>query len=118
MATNNRDYNLPPAGYWARAELGDLIRANFEDVDTDVQDALDSTATDSDTQSGDGAATTFTIAHSLGAVPSAADVIPTLSAAAAEFYVSDKTDSNVEITYSSAPADATDNLSWDVITVA
>lgn len=123
MPTSNRDYTLPPVGLYARQTLGSDVNANFEAIDTDVQDALDtaSTAEDglpetvSDTQSGDGSATTFTIAHDLDGAPSAAVVIPTSAAAAGEFHVSDKTADNVEITYGTAPSDATDNLSWDVV---
>ena len=74
-------------------------------------------ATDHATTSGDGASTVFTLGHSLGQVPSTVNVQPT-SADAAEhnFYVSDKTDSTVEITYLSAPADGTDNLTFDITT--
>lgn len=71
---------------------------------------------DSDTQSGDGTTTTFTITHALeNATPAAAAVTPESAAAAADFYVSNKTASNVELTYTSAPANGTDNLSWTVV---
>jgi hypothetical protein len=72
---------------------------------------------DTATASGDGSTTTFTLSHSLGSTPTAVSVEPTSADAAGEFYVSSKTSTDVDVTYSSAPADGTDNLTWDIITV-
>jgi len=66
-----------------------------------------------ETQSGDGSVKIFTISHSLVKAPSNAQVIPASEDASTDFYVSDKTSSNIEITYAQAPASGTDNLSWE-----
>lgn len=73
-------------------------------------------ATDTETASGDGALTTFTLAHSLGEVPTVAQVQPTSADAAGSFYVSNKTSADIDVTYGTAPASGTDNLTFDIIT--
>jgi len=68
------------------------------------------------TKSGDGSTLVFTIAHGLTGVTSASPVIvtPRLPAAAGAFYVTvDAT--NITLTYSSAPASGTNNLSWNYV---
>lgn len=71
---------------------------------------------DSATASGDGTVVTFTLSHSLGTTPASADVTPTSADAAGDFYVSAKTSTGVDVTYLTAPASGTSNLSWDLIT--
>jgi hypothetical protein len=67
------------------------------------------------TKSGDGSTTTFTFAHTLGAVPTGAHVEAESPAAMSDFYVSNKTSSDVVITYANAPPSGTDNLRFNVI---
>lgn len=64
------------------------------------------------TASGDGAATTFTIPHNLGMTPSDPDVWPESADAAGDFYISAKGPTSVDVTYLSAPASGTNNLTW------
>ncbi|WP_425401266.1 hypothetical protein [Algiphilus sp.] len=66
-----------------------------------------------DTQSGNGAATTFNVAHGLGNTPTSVNVTPRSTAASEKFWVSSLTSTNIVLTYASAPASATDNLVWD-----
>lgn len=81
-----------------------------------------SIASDTDTASGDGAATTFTVTHTLGQAPSTVHIQPTSADAAGDFHVSNKdsggTGDTIELTYAAAPASGSDNLTWDIITVA
>lgn len=70
--------------------------------------------TDSATKSGDGTTTTFTLSHSLGSTPSYANVVPTSEDASTDFWVSNKTSSDVDITYAAAPPSGTDNLTYDI----
>ena len=63
------------------------------------------------TQSGDGTTTTFTIPHGLVAAPSKYEVTPLSSDARDKFDVS-VDDTNITITYATAPASGTDNLKW------
>lgn len=74
------------------------------------------TASDSATASGDGTTTTFAIGHSLGVTPEAATPIASSPDASADFYVSNMTSAKVEVTYASAPASGSSNLSWHLIT--
>lgn len=61
------------------------------------------------TFSGDGAATSFTIPHGLGAVPPVRDVTPESAAAGADHHISaDAT--NIVVTYAAAPAAGTNNV--------
>lgn len=66
----------------------------------------------SETQSGDGSTSTFTIAHGLDETPSFASVDPGSGDADGDFHVSNVDGTNIELTYSSAPASGTDNLTW------
>lgn len=66
----------------------------------------------SDTQSGNGAATTFNLAHGLGGIPTSYNVTAASSAAADKFWVSGVDGTNITLEYAAAPASATDNLSW------
>lgn len=65
----------------------------------------------SDTQSGDGSTTAFTIAHGLSAAPSVYSVQPASADAAGDSHVTADS-SNLTITYGTAPASGTDNLTW------
>lgn len=68
------------------------------------------------TQSGTGSATAFTIAHGLSGVTSSSIVVvsPKTAAAAGSYSITvDAT--NITITYGSAPASGTNNLSWNYI---
>jgi len=66
-------------------------------------------------KSGDGSQTVFQLSHGLGAVPGLAQVQERSSAAAKEFYVSNRTSSYVEITFASAPVSGTDNLVFGLL---
>ena len=66
------------------------------------------------TKSGDGSTTTFTINHPLGEIPRAVYPQPTSADANGNFYITNKTASSFDIVYESAPANGTDNLSWDI----
>lgn len=91
-----------------------LVHGTDTDAPTDAHHTPP--ASDTDTQSGDGTATVFTIAHSLGSTPTAVSVQAESADAMGDFYVSNKTSTAVDITYASAPASGTSNLSWSVIT--
>jgi hypothetical protein len=65
-----------------------------------------------ETQSGDGSTTTFTIPHGLDFTPTIRNVWPESADAAGDFYISNATASAIEITYASAPPSGTDNLTW------
>lgn len=67
----------------------------------------------SDTQSGDGSTSVFTITHNLDETPSYASVEASSEDASTDFYISDITSSSIKITYAKAPASGTDNLSWE-----
>lgn len=66
----------------------------------------------SDTQSGDGADTTFTIAHGLISAPSYANVQPGSADARADHFHVTVDATNITITYANAPASGTNNLTW------
>lgn len=67
-------------------------------------------ATGSETATGDGSVTTFTISHGLSATPTHADVTPKTEAASTDHWVSvDST--NITINYAAAPGDG-ENLEW------
>lgn len=65
--------------------------------------------------SGDGTKKQFLLAHSLDTAPNVATVTPTSEDAAGEFWVSRKTDNNVEVTYTSPPPSGSGNLAFDVL---
>lgn len=74
---------------------------------------VQTSASGKSTQSGNGATTAFTIAHGLSTTPSTVRVTPGHSASAILFYVTaDAT--NITVTFSSAPASASNNvvLNW------
>lgn len=73
-------------------------------------------ARDTGSASGDGSTVTFTFSHSLGATPTVAHVTPTSAAAAGDHYVSAKSSTSIEVTFASAPASGTDNVTFDIIT--
>lgn len=63
---------------------------------------------------GDGTATAFTVSNPTDLADPSVSVTPLTSAAAANHFVSNKTVDNIEITYTTAPAD-TAALEWDVV---
>ena len=73
---------------------------------------------DQPTASGDGTQTSFTLAHSLGAVPDAVSVDPASPAASTDYRIETVTATDVTITYESPPPTGTDNLAWHVTTTA
>jgi hypothetical protein len=85
------------------------------EITTSVSDGSGTTA-DTATKSGDGSTTTFTLAHSLGSTPDAATVQATSQAASTDFWVSNKTSTDLDITYAVAPPAGTDNLAYDITT--
>jgi len=68
--------------------------------------------TGSETQSGDGTTSTFAIPHTLGRQPDMVNVWAESAAANGNFFVDTVNFSQVKITYDSAPASGTDNLTW------
>lgn len=96
------------------------IDAGLEYYDTDI-DALiywDGTAwidnrevTGSSTQSGNGSATSFNIAHGLGTTPSYFNAVANNAATAnVQYITADST--NITVHYGTAPGAGTDNLTW------
>lgn len=79
----------------------------------ELADASDVSGKGSDTQSGDGTTTTFTVSHGLGSTPAQVVVTPTSAAADGAHYVTNKTSTSFDIVYATAPATGTSNLSWD-----
>lgn len=63
--------------------------------------------------SGDGSQQTFTVGHSLPTAPSAVQLSPTSEAAAAAHWVSDKRDTEFDITFATPPETGTDNVTFD-----
>lgn len=63
-------------------------------------------------QSGDGQTTTFTIPHGLGAKPAHADVTAKSEDASVDFYI-EYDDTNITVHYAAAPAQGTNNLTFD-----
>lgn len=86
------------------------------DVLTNDGTGTGETAADTATKSGDGSTTTFLLGHSLGGVPTAAQVHETSEDASADFWITNKTSTDVEITYDTAPSSGTSNLTYDIIT--
>lgn len=122
LRKGNLYFEMHPNGDWVR-----IAKKSGDDGTPSAKIELESdgsinltgyklSETDTDTASGDGTQTTFTLSHSFGQVPSTASVTATSADAAGAFYVSNKTDSAVEITYTSAPASGTDNLTYDITT--
>jgi hypothetical protein len=70
------------------------------------------------TASGDGSSTTFTVSHSLGVTPAYADAVPLSKAASTDFSVQSVTDTDITLKYYGAPPSGTDNLVWDIVTIA
>jgi len=66
---------------------------------------------DTYTTSGDGSTTTFTIPHKLDVAPTQYSV-DALTADATGYWISNTTQNVIEVSYSAAPADGTDNLQW------
>ncbi|SFG72670.1 hypothetical protein SAMN04488063_2799 [Halopelagius inordinatus] len=67
------------------------------------------------TASGDGSKTTFSLSHPLDTAPRVATVTPSSADAAGTFWVSDKTDAAVEVTYGSPPPSGSENLTFDLV---
>lgn len=69
----------------------------------------------SNTQTGDGVTTTFTIPHSLNVIPSQVLLTPNSAAAAALYYVSNKTAIDFDVTFLIAPGAAAVSFDFQVI---
>jgi len=67
------------------------------------------------TRSGDGSTTTFRLDHPLDRAPSVASVTATSADAAGQFWVSDKSQDALEVTYNSPPSAGEQNLSFDIV---
>ena len=67
------------------------------------------------TASGDDSATTFTVTHDLGVIPSAVSVDAQTEAASGDFYITDATTTQFSIEYVTAPPTGADNLEWSVV---
>jgi hypothetical protein len=79
--------------------------SNWQDIAAKEQNSGD------DSQSGDGSATSFTIAHGLSTTPTYVDVTPSTEDAIADHYVT-ADGTNITINYAAAPPSGTDNLGW------
>ncbi|AFH21455.1 hypothetical protein OSG_eHP1_00125 [environmental Halophage eHP-1] len=103
---------------------GTLVVTDTEDInfgsgldvtdDGDTSVTVDSTASgtggtaDTASVTGDGSTTVFTLPHSHGQVPEAAQIQPeSTTAADANFWVADKRDTEIDVEYKSAPASNT-----------
>lgn len=104
----------------APSDPGDLVQevgtaVAEEVVFLNIQDDYDTVTTnDGDaTFSGDASATAFDIAHGLSSAPSNYQVTPTSSEAGKEHYVSAVDGTNITVTFASAPASGTDNVTFN-----
>lgn len=95
-----------------RPPTGDRISLVGADSIAENNDGYITENSGTSTQSGDGTTTVFTIAHGLDETPTIANVWAESADANGDFYVSNKDGSNIEITYASAPASGTNNLTW------
>jgi hypothetical protein len=122
IAGNNfNGSNNPVRNTGGAATAGTIVRDNVNmdneasipsDWEFRSNDGFPTENAGSETQSGDGSTTTFNIPHGLAEPPTQANVIAGSADAAGEFWVSAFGQSTIEITYASAPAGGTDNLSW------
>jgi hypothetical protein len=69
-------------------------------------------------RSGDGSKKTFTISHSLGETPKNIMFEPETGDASGDVWVSNKTASDVELSFGSSPSNGTDNLKWNLLLIA
>jgi hypothetical protein len=98
-----------------------VLRVNSGGTDLEYADAASGSQVANvisgvSTQSGDAITTAFDIAHGIGFTPVSVSVEPS-SVDAIGDYVVDFDDTNITITYQSAPPDDTDNLVWNWIAV-
>ena len=110
----NRDSYAPKAG--AKFVATDTGAVYFGDGETWTKQgeiATHPTVTTA-SASGDGTATTFTITHGLGAVPSGVQLTPTSAAANGPHHVENVTADSFDVVFETAPASGTDNLTFAV----
>lgn len=111
-ASNRNDYTPADGAKFVAADTGEVWLGDGDNWN--AYSTLTRRLDHDRTASGDGAQTAFTLSHDLGEVPTHVSVQPTSEDAAATHWVSDTTDADVTVTYASAPADATDNLTWSL----
>ena len=70
------------------------------------------------TRDGDGSKKTFTISHSLGETPKNVMFEPETGDASGDVWVSNKTASDVELSFGNSPSNGTDNLKWNLLLIA
>lgn len=84
-----------------------VLRQLINDLDAQLSESGQATF------SGDGAQTTFQIAHGLAYTPSKAQITARSADAAGDLYVSGTDGTNITVEYASAPASGTDNVVLD-----
>ena len=70
------------------------------------------------TRDGDGSKKTFTISHSLEETPTNVMFEPETGDASGDVWVSNKSASDVELSFGSSPSNGTDNLKWNLLLIA
>lgn len=113
-----RDADGNESNYTAHSDQLFVANDTYAVYDGDGSSFVKIRESGSATKSGDGSATTFTISHGLGETPEQVDVTPTSSAASGDIHVSNKGSSDFDVTYASAPANGTDNVTLDYIATA
>lgn len=94
----------------APSSILDAVKAAYQEVDVD---RLSNEETGQAVFSGDGSATIFTIPHNLGSAIKRAFLQPRSADAAGDAWVSNLTDTDIEVTFAAAPASGTDNVVLD-----
>lgn len=101
-SNGNTHLKLDSDGLTELDNEGQVVKNHGED---DVYDSASASA--------DGTTGAFTLSHSLGAIPQTVIVTPTSAEADGNFYVSNKTSNDIEVTYANAVA-GSGTLSYDL----
>ena len=107
MTTSEYPGYTNPTGT-APNSIFDEVNAAYRQVDSDRLTPIEEMG--QATFSGDGAATTFSINHTLGVAPSRAFIQAMSDDASGDSWVSNMTDSVIEVTFDAAPASGSDNV--------
>lgn len=97
-------------------DLGQYLQASASGGTVTLDSTGGNAVGSTQTASGDGTQTTFTLAHDLGATPASVDVTPLSAAAMGDHYVDPDsvTATSFDVVYDTAPPSGTDNLDWYV----